>query len=105
MVGDRDYGGDADAVDGDCDGVDSDGGGPHSMSLSAAVARYYPKLWCASPHWWWVGAAVEEELGWRDKKCVIGAINGNCVMMALLQTLPTASSHFGGGVMVSVPWF
>ena len=40
---------------------------------------------------------MEEELGWRDKKCVIGAINGNCVMMALLQTLPTAARHFRRG--------
>ena len=37
-------------------------------------------------------AAEDEEPGWgRDKKSVIGAINENCVMMALLQTLPTAA--------------
>ena len=43
-------------------------------------------------------AAEEEEPGWQgDKKSVIGAINGNCVMMALLQTLPTAAAcNFGG---------
>ena len=39
-----------------------------------------------------LGAA--QELGWEDKKSVIGVINGNCVMMALLQTLPTAAKHF-----------
>ena len=82
---------------GDCgDGIDGDGYGDGvfvSSTLSQIMVFKFE------------GAAVEEELGWRDKKCVIGAINGNCVMMALLQTLPTASSHFGGGVMVSVPWF
>ena len=40
-----------------------------------------------------LGAA--QELGWEDKKSVIGVINGNCVMMALLQALPTAG-HFRG---------
>ena len=45
-----------------------------------------------------LGAA--QELGWEDKKSVIGVINGNCVMMALLQALPTAR-HFREGVMVS----
>ena len=46
-------------------------------------------------------AAEDEEPGWGthwgDKKSVIGAINGNCVIMALLQTLPTAAAcNFGG---------
>ena len=40
-----------------------------------------------------LGAA--QELGWEGKKSVIGVINGNCVMMALLQALPTAG-HFRG---------
>ena len=48
-----------------------------------------------------LGAA--QELGWEDKKSVIGVINGNCVMMALLQALPTAG-HFRGGCNGFCPW-
>ena len=68
---------------GDCgDGIDGDGDSDGvfvSSTLSQIMVFKFE------------GAAVEEELGWGDKNCVIGAINGNCVMMALLQTLPTAS--------------
>ena len=70
MIDSGDYG---DGIDGDGDGVFV------SSTLSQIMVFKFE------------GAAVEEELGWGDKNCVIGAINGNCVMMALLQTLPTAS--------------
>ena len=41
------------------------------------------------------GLGAAQELGWEGKKSVIGVINGNCVMMALLQALPT-TGHFRG---------